>query len=105
MAKYYAEIDGKEIGLEVHEKEGGTTVQGLGDQAESRPMHADFASVHSNIDTGEGLYSLIVDGKSYQAHVERTGDGLRMVIGGHRFDLRVLTEREWRLEKVAPHQV
>src|SRR5437762_2527452 len=99
MAKYYVQIDDKEIGLEIHEKEGGTTVQVLGDGAEPQSIHADFVPVHSNIATGEGLYSLIADGKSYQAHVERKDDGLRVVIGRHRFDLRVLTEREWRLEK------
>src|SRR5438128_766076 len=105
MTKYYIEVDGKEIGLEVHEKEGGTTVQVLSaDKSQPQSIHADFVPVHSNIATGEGLYSLIADGKSYQAHVERKDDGLRVVIGRHRFDLRVLTEREWRLEKVAPHQ-
>lgn len=104
MAKYYVQIDGKEIGLEVHERESGTVLQTTEGEAEPQTAHADFAAVHSNLNTGEGLYSLITDGKSYQVHVERTGDGLRMLIGRHRFDLRVLTEREWRLEKVAPHQ-
>lgn len=104
MAKYYVQIDGKEIGVEVHEREGGTAVQTVEDEAEPQTAHADFAAVHSNLNTGEGRYSLITDGKSYQVHVERTDEGLRMVIGRHRFDMRVLTEREWRLEKVIPHQ-
>ncbi len=106
MARYYVQIESMEIAMDVRENEGGTTIQILGEDeaAEALPVHTDFASVHSSIDTGEGLYSLIADGKSYQAHVERTEGGLRMVIGRHRFDLRVLTEREWRLEKVAPHQ-
>lgn len=103
MAKYYVQVGGREIGIEVLPKEGGTVIH-VGENGEANEIGVDFASVHSNASTGEGLYSLIADGKSYQAHVERIPDGLRIVIGGHRFELQVLTEREWRLMKVAPRQ-
>ena len=102
MARYYVTVDDTEIALEVLHEEEGTTIRTL--ETDEAPVHTDFAAVHCNIDTGEGLYSLIADGKSYQVHVERTDSGLRMVIGRHRIDLQVLTEREWRLKKVAPRQ-
>ena len=104
MARYYVEVDGKEVGVEVVPREGGTVLRLLEDETETSEVAADFAAIHSNVATGEGLYSLIADGKSYQAHVERTEDGLRMVIGSHLIDIRVLSEREWRLNKVAPRE-
>ncbi len=104
MSRFYIQLDGREIGLEVLHSEAGTQIRTLEDAAGKPPVNVDFAPVHSNIETGEGLYSLIADGRSYQVHVERIEDGLRMAVWRHRFDLRVLTEREWRLEKVAPRQ-
>jgi biotin carboxyl carrier protein len=102
VAKYYVTVDDREVGIEVLHTEAGTTVRALSSDAPS--VNVEFAAVHSNVDTGEGLYSLIADGKSYQVHAERTEEGMRMVIGRHRIDLTVLTEREWRLHKVAPRQ-
>jgi len=104
MARYYVEVDGKEVGIEVLSREGRTVLRLLEDGAETPEVAADFAAIHSYVATGEGLYSLIADGKSYQVHVERTEDGLRLVIGSHLIDIRVLTEREWRLNKVAPRE-
>ena len=103
MATYYVQVDGKEIGLEVVQQEGKTAIRKLDDPG-APVVETDFAAVHSDVETGEGLYSLIADGKSYQVHVERTEEGLRMAIGRHRIDLQVLTEREWRLKKVAPRE-
>src|SRR5215212_9690599 len=105
MARYYVEVDDTEIALEVlhHEgREGQASVRLLLDGEASSEVAADLAVIHADVQTGEGLYSLIADGKSYQVHVERTEDGLRMAIGRHLIDLRVLSEREWRLKKVAP---
>ena len=47
-------------------------------------MDVDLAAVHSNIETGEGLYSLIVRGKSYQLSVTRIETGLEVLISGHK---------------------
>jgi acetyl/propionyl-CoA carboxylase alpha subunit len=102
--KYYVQVDGREIGFEVHHTEEGTTVDISGDATPSVREHIDFAPVHASVDTGEGLYSLIVDGKSHQLYVVPQDDGFRIALGRHRFDLEVLTEREWRLQKVAPRQ-
>jgi glutaconyl-CoA/methylmalonyl-CoA decarboxylase subunit gamma len=109
LSKYYVQIENTEIGLEVLQGEHGTEVHFLTEDG-SAARSVDFQAVHSNVETGEGLYSLIVDGHSYQVHVERAAEGLRMVIGREltpsgRIEIRVLTEREWRLQKVAPRQV
>ena len=102
--KYYVRVDGHEIGFEVHHTEEGTTVDISSEGSPAAREHIDFAPVHASVGTGEGLYSLIVDGKSYQLYVEPVDEGFRIALGRHRFDLEVLTEREWRLQKVAPRQ-
>lgn len=104
MPKYYVEIEGSELGIELSHTETGTGTEARYlDDAETAHQ-VDFTPVFANTDTGDGLYSLIVDGKSYQVHVERTDEGLRMVMWRHRYSVAVLTEREWRLKKVAPRQ-
>jgi biotin carboxyl carrier protein len=102
LARYYAQIGDDELGFEVTQTQEGTLVTRIEDEGESSPAHVDFAAVHSDPDTGEGLYSIIVDGKSYQLYVEQADGGYRVAIWRHRFDVKVLTEREWRLMKVAP---
>jgi acetyl/propionyl-CoA carboxylase alpha subunit len=102
MARYYVDVDEREIALEVLHPEGRDAIRLLHEGGETTEVAVDFAVIHANVESGEGLYSLIAGGKSYQVYVERTEDGLRMVIGRHRIDLQVLTEREWRLRKVAP---
>jgi len=101
--KYYVEIEDREFGLDVHHTEIGTVIQRV-EPAHDAAVAIDFATVHSNLETGEGLYSIIADGKSYQLYVEPQETGFRIVVWRHRFNLDVLTEREWRLKKVAPRQ-
>jgi glutaconyl-CoA/methylmalonyl-CoA decarboxylase subunit gamma len=101
--KYYAQIEDKEYGLDVHHTAEGIRVRPIEPDAEAE-IAVDFATVHSNLDTGEGLYSIIANGKSYQLYVEPQDTGFRIVVWRHRFNLQVLTEREWRLQKVAPRQ-
>lgn len=101
--KYFVEIEDQEYGLEVHHTEGGTVIRPV-EPANSAPVAVDFATVHSNVETGEGLYSIIANGKSYQLYVEPQETGFRIAVWRHRFNLDVLTEREWRMKKVAPRQ-
>jgi len=105
--KYFVEVAQRELGLEILHTQEGTvvrpidpddTAQGDGD------IPVDFATVHANVDTGEGLYSLIADGKSYQLYVEPVDGGFTLAVGRQRIRLNVLTEREWRLKKSAPRQ-
>ncbi len=106
MAKYYVRFDDHEMSVDIAHTQQGTVVRMMRvEQAdEHKSYQVDFAPVHISPHTGEGLYSLILDGKSYQLFVERMGDGYRIALWRYRFDLKVLTEREWRLQKVAPRQ-
>ena len=95
-----------EYGFEIRQTEEATVLASLhnGERGLDDGTHVDFVPVLANPTTGIGLYSLIAEGKSYQVYVEQGETGLRMAIGRHRFEARVLTEREWRLQKVAPRQ-
>ncbi len=102
MPRYYAQVDTKEIGFDILETASGVLLKYV--DAEEEGTSIDFAPVHATPSTGEGLYSLLVGGLSYQLYVERTTSGFRVAIWRHRFDVTVLSEREWRLQKVAPKQ-
>lgn len=104
MAKYYCVVDDQEFGVDVTRTEGRTVIRPLDSGVEGQPIDVDFAPVHMSVDTGEGLYSLIAGGRSFQVHVERTEEGLRMVMWRHRYDVTVFSEREYRLMQVAPRQ-
>lgn len=104
--KYYILLGEKEYGLEILHSEVGTVVRPLeGVDGTADPVTpVDFAPVFANVDTGEGLYSILAAGKSYQLYVEPVDTGFRMLVWRTRFDMQVMTEREWRLHKVAPRQ-
>ncbi|HKP53490.1 MAG TPA: biotin/lipoyl-containing protein [Chloroflexia bacterium] len=104
MSKYYVDLDGKELGFEVTQGAETMEVRLIDGGEVAPPLHVDLAAVHANVETGEGLYSLLVEGKSYQMSITKSGMGLEVLISGQKVDLRVLTEREWRLEKIAPKQ-
>ena len=104
MAKYYVELNERELGFEVTQSGGVTHLRRADDAEGSGDAAVDFVPVQANIETGEGLYSLLVDGKSYQLYVEKRDEQFRVVIWRHRYDVKVHTEREWRLMKVAPKQ-
>ena len=42
-----------------------------------------------------GVYSILMDGRSYEARVEDTAAGLVVVIDGHRFEIDVRDPRRW----------
>jgi biotin carboxyl carrier protein len=42
-----------------------------------------------------GVYSILIDGRSYDAMVERTGDSFVVLLGGHRFEIEVRDPRRW----------
>jgi glutaconyl-CoA/methylmalonyl-CoA decarboxylase subunit gamma len=102
--KYYVALGSREIGVEVHHTEHGIVLRPVDPESGLPDTTVDFAAVHANVDTGEGLYSIIANGKSYQLYVEPHGKTFQMGLSGKRFDAAVLTEREWRLQKVAPRQ-
>jgi acetyl/propionyl-CoA carboxylase alpha subunit len=102
--KYFVQLDGREIGFDIRHSDDGTTVAMSGDGVEPTTERVEFAPVHASAATGEGLYSLIIDGKSHEVYVEPVDTGFRVGLVRHLFNLQVLTEREWRLQKVAPRQ-
>jgi len=102
--RYYVEVNQREYGLEILHTQEGTVVRPVQDDEGGASTGVDFAVVHANVDSGEGLYSLIADGKSYQLYVEPTDQGFRLAVGRVRYRISVLTEREWRLKKAAPRQ-
>ena len=42
-----------------------------------------------------GVYSILLDGRSYDAHVERTERHLLVTVQGHRFEVEVYDPRRW----------
>jgi biotin carboxyl carrier protein len=42
-----------------------------------------------------GIYSILLDGRSYDASVERTARGLIVTVDGHRFEIEVRDPRRW----------
>jgi len=44
---------------------------------------------------GPGLYSVLLDGRSYDVQVERTPRHLIVVLSGHRFEIEVHDPRRW----------
>jgi biotin carboxyl carrier protein len=43
-----------------------------------------------------GIYSILINGKSFDVRVERLGSQLRVIAGGQEFSVLAQDEREWR---------
>jgi biotin carboxyl carrier protein len=63
---------------------------------DGKPMEVDFQSV-----SGQPVYSLLVNGKSYEAYVDIADDGLRVLMRGLLYNVTVEDEREKRLRAAA----
>ncbi len=82
--KYIATTDDRTFEIEItSERE--VTVDG-------RCLSIDFQSV-----AGQPVYSLIIDGRSYEAYVHPAPDGLEVVLAGRLYHVVVEDERERRL--------
>ncbi len=86
--KYIATIEGKEFTIEVLD-ENHIIVDG-------QALEVDFVSV-----SGQPVYSLIVDGKSYEAYVYPAEDEWEVLRRGHMYPVKVEDEREKRLRAAA----
>jgi biotin carboxyl carrier protein len=102
LPRYYAQVADREVSFDISETANGVVVQSAELSMDGAGSKVDLAPVHFNQSTGEGLYSLLVDGLSYQLYVERMDVGYRVALWRHRFSVTVMSEREWRLQKVAP---
>jgi biotin carboxyl carrier protein len=85
--KYVVNMTGEAIELSIDRSDSGTTVT-LGD----RTVTADLVRVGSS-----PLYSLILDGRSYEISVHGRNGGLELVLGGETYVARVLDERALRM--------
>jgi len=56
----------------------------------------DSAERSAHVENPEpGVYSVLLDGRSYEARVEETGGALVVVIDGYRFEIDVRDPRRW----------
>ena len=60
---------------------------------DGRRLEADALAVSS------GVYSILIDGKSFEVRMERSGTELRATTGGREFRIVILDEREWRRKR------
>jgi biotin carboxyl carrier protein len=86
--KYIATIDGREYAIEILDEK---HVR-LGDQV----LEVDFAPV-----SGQPVFSLIVDGKSYETFVYPAEDQWEVMLRGRQYSVDVEDEREKRLRVAA----
>ena len=85
--KYITTIEGREFLVEVVDKQHLTL--------DGKVLGVDFESVG-----GQPVYSLIVDGKSYEAYVYSEEDDWQVVLLGRQYPVRVEDEREKHLRSV-----
>lgn len=86
--KYITTLDGKEYLIEVLD-EHHVAIDG-------RVVEVDFVSV-----SGQPVYSMIIDGKSYESYVYETEEGWQVLTRGRLYNLTVEDEREKRLRAAA----
>jgi len=86
--KYIAEIDGLEFPIEILD---GQHVR-FGEQI----LEVDLSTI-----SGQPLYSLLVNGKSYEAYVYPAEEGWQVLLLGHAYSVHVEDEREKRLRMLS----
>ena len=86
--KYITTLDGKEYLIEIID-EHHVSIDG-------RVQEVDFESV-----SGQPVYSLILDGKSYESYVYETEEGWQVLTRGRQYNLTIEDEREKRLRAAA----
>ena len=86
--KYITTLDGKEYTIEIID-EHHVSIDG-------RVQEVDFESV-----SGQPVFSLILDGKSYESYVYETEEGWQVLTRGRQYNVTVEDERERRLRAAA----
>ncbi len=86
--KYVSNVGGTEFTVEVLDKSH-VTVNG-------KVMDVNFESI-----SGQPVYSLVIDGRSYEAYVYEGEDQWQVLLLGHQYPVRVEDERERRLKAAA----
>lgn len=86
--KYVSNVGGTDYTVEVLDKSH-VTVNG-------KVMDVNFESI-----SGQPVYSLVIDGRSYEAYVYEGEDQWQVLLLGHQYPVRVEDERERRLKAAA----
>ncbi len=82
--KYYVRVNGEDFDIVVAD-EHRVTVNG-------QPVQVDMVRV-----SGQSVYSLLVDHRSYEVAVEEVPGGYRILVAGEQYDITVQDERQRRL--------
>ena len=90
---FNVQIDDTSARLEV-ERHGDHCCFRLGDQPERR---AQLTEVEP------GIYSVLLDGRSYEAHAEIGNDCAWITIRGHRFRVAITDPRRWSTKRAGSH--
>jgi biotin carboxyl carrier protein len=77
--------NGKTKLVEVSIKDGRTTLS-----IDGHPLHA------SAVEVAPGLYSILLEGKSFEAHAQQSGEDIVVTIEGRDFRFRDEDPREWQ---------
>jgi biotin carboxyl carrier protein len=48
-----------------------------------------------------GIYSILINGKSFEVRMERSGAGLRAIAGSREFSVVIQDERQWRRKRAS----
>lgn len=83
--KYIATIDNQQYEIEIND-ENRVTIDG-------QPVTLDFKSMSE----GQPIYSLILNGKSYEAMIELTEEGWQVMLRGQLYQIDIEDERQRRL--------
>jgi biotin carboxyl carrier protein len=83
--KYIATIDDKQYQIEINDEDR-ITIDG-------QPVELDFKTMAE----GQPIYSLILDGKSYEAMIELTDEGWQVMLRGQLYQIDIEDERQRRL--------
>jgi len=86
--KYITTLDGKEYLIEIID-EHHVSING-------QMQEVDFESV-----SGQPVYSMLIDGKSYESYVYETEEGWQVLTRGRQYNLTIEDEREKRLRTAA----
>jgi len=90
--KYIATIEDEQYEIEI-KADGEITVNG-------EPQSVDFRSI-----AGRPVYSLLLNGKSYEAHVSSSETGMDVLLRGQLYSVTVEDERQRRLRQASEAQV
>src|SRR3990170_825212 len=90
--RYVTTVDGETYEVEIN-SESEITVSG-------RRLHVDFQSV-----AGQPVYSLILEGQSYEAYVYPSEQGLDVLLLGQLYHITVEDERQRRLRQASGMQI